>query len=111
LAAVYRWAAVLVLPSESEGFGLPVLEALACGTPVVLSDIPVLREIGGPAATFCPNAIERWTESILTLVRECCERPRSWAERVEAGVGWTVQFTWSRYADRAAQLYRTVTAA
>ena len=52
LAAVYRRATLALLPSESEGFGLPVLEAQASGIPVVLSEIPVLRETGGPAATF-----------------------------------------------------------
>ena len=41
-------AACLVLPSLDEGFGLPVLEALACGRPVVVSDVPALREVGGP---------------------------------------------------------------
>jgi glycosyltransferase involved in cell wall biosynthesis len=52
LAAVYRRAAVVLLPSEREGFGLPLLEALACGTPVVASDLPVLREVGGDAASY-----------------------------------------------------------
>ena len=47
LAALYRRAALVVLPSEREGFGLPVVEALACGTPIVASDLPVLREVGG----------------------------------------------------------------
>ena len=53
LAAVYRRSALVLLPSEREGFGLPVLEALACGTPVVASDIEALREVGGDAATYC----------------------------------------------------------
>jgi glycosyltransferase involved in cell wall biosynthesis len=47
LASLYRRAAIVVLPSAREGFGLPVVEAMACGTPVVCSDIPVLREVGG----------------------------------------------------------------
>jgi glycosyltransferase involved in cell wall biosynthesis len=54
LAALYRQAACLCLPSRYEGFGLPPLEALACGTPVVLSDIPVLHEIAGDAALYFP---------------------------------------------------------
>ena len=54
LAAVYRRSALLLMPSEREGFGLPVLEALACGIPVIASDVEALREVGGFAATYCP---------------------------------------------------------
>ena len=61
LAAVYRRCALLLMPSEREGFGLPVLEALACGTPVVASDAPALREVGGYAAAYCPvDDLEAW---------------------------------------------------
>ena len=54
LASVYRRSALLLMPSEREGFGLPVLEALACGTPVVASDVAALREVGGFAAVLLP---------------------------------------------------------
>jgi glycosyltransferase involved in cell wall biosynthesis len=67
LAPYYRAAKVVVLPSTAEGFGLPVIEALACGTPVVASDIPVLAQVGGEGTLLCPvddlgawrNAVER----------------------------------------------------
>src|SRR5262249_20042620 len=52
LAELYRGAAVLVLPSRHEGFGIPVIEAMASGTPVVLSDDPALREVAGDAASY-----------------------------------------------------------
>jgi glycosyltransferase involved in cell wall biosynthesis len=52
LAAIYTGARALVFPSDDEGFGLPTVEALACGTPVVASDIPALREVLGSRATF-----------------------------------------------------------
>jgi alpha-1,3-rhamnosyl/mannosyltransferase len=52
LRALYRRAAVFAFPSLGEGFGLPVLEAMAAGTPVVASDIPVLREVGGDAVRY-----------------------------------------------------------
>jgi glycosyltransferase involved in cell wall biosynthesis len=109
LAAVYRRAVITLLPSESEGFGLPVLESLACGTPVVLSDITVLREVGGPAATFCPVAdVERWTEAILGLIEERQSKPQTWTERSVVGSKWASRFTWRDHADRAIQLYETV---
>jgi glycosyltransferase involved in cell wall biosynthesis len=52
LAAIYTGAHALVFPSDDEGFGLPPVEALACGTPVAACDIPVLREVLGDRATF-----------------------------------------------------------
>ena len=109
LASVYRRAALTLLPSESEGFGLPVLESLACGTPVLLSDIPSLREIGGPSAAFCPVAdVGQWTQTILDLLNERRRQPHTWAERTAVGQKWARRFTWEDYADRTIQLYDSV---
>ncbi len=69
LAALYRAAAVVVQPSEAEGFGLPLAEAFACGAAVVASDLPVLREVGGPATVYCPAAdVEGWAEAVSKLI-------------------------------------------
>ena len=65
LAEVYRRAAVVLVPSEAEGFGLPVIEALACGAAVVASDIPALREAGGPAASYAPvGDVGAWSDAV-----------------------------------------------
>ncbi len=54
LAAYYRAARLVVLPSLAEGFGLPLVEALACGAPVLASDLPVLRQVGGEGVVYAP---------------------------------------------------------
>ena len=111
LAAVYRRAALVLLPSEAEGYGLPALEAMACGTPVLASDIAALREVGGPATAFCPVAdVPRWSAALLALLDERRESSSGWAERCDAGVKWAARFTWREYADRAADLYRAIAA-
>jgi glycosyltransferase involved in cell wall biosynthesis len=66
IAAHMRRAAVLALPSYGEGFGMPVVEAIATGTPVVLSDIAVLHEVAGPAATYAdPDDPAAWRQALL----------------------------------------------
>ena len=108
LASVYRRARVLIQPSESEGFGLPVAEAMACGTPVIASDIPALREVGGGAAEYCPvGDIDTWSSRTLELLSEDSDRREV---RSRACIEQASQFSWSKYASRMADLYREVLA-
>jgi glycosyltransferase involved in cell wall biosynthesis len=66
LAAHYRSAVAVLLPSTSEGFGLPVIEALACGAAVVVSDIPVLCQVGGDGAVRCAvDDLDAWRAAVL----------------------------------------------
>ena len=82
LAAVYRRATILLMPSEAEGFGLPVVEAMASGTPVVATDLAVLREVGGRAAEYCGlSDTDAWTTTVCALAAERREQPRAWATR------------------------------
>ena len=69
LAELYRRASAVLVTSDAEGFGLPVIEALACGTPVVASDLPTLREAGGAAIDYCPvGEIAAWTDAVTRVV-------------------------------------------
>ena len=60
-----------MLPSDAEGFGLPIIEALACGAPVIASDLPVLREVGGDAVRYCAvGDVDAWSSAIVDVIRE-----------------------------------------
>ena len=105
LAALYRRASVVVLPSDREGFGLPVVEAMACGTPVIASDIPALREVGGLAAVYCPRGdVARWTDALAQMHREQ-EDAAAREVRLEACLAAAGRFDWRLYALRMAELY------
>jgi glycosyltransferase involved in cell wall biosynthesis len=92
LRRVVAGASALVLPSRDEGFGLPVLEALAAGTPVVASDLPVLREVGGTAVTYAPVGDAEGFAAALSAVLASPGDPA--ARRAQAAA-----FTWQRSAD------------
>jgi len=105
LVDAYRGADVLVLPSRFEGFGFPVVEAMACGTPVVCSDIPVLREIAGPAAEFA--APDDAAGLAGAIVRVLTDLPRR-AAMIAQGTERAARFTWDRAARDTLALYREV---
>jgi glycosyltransferase involved in cell wall biosynthesis len=106
LAAVYRRAALVLQPSEREGFGLPVIEALACGTSVVASDLPVLREVGGDAALYCPvNDLFSWKETITQLLVERVASGPKWEERRVVALAQAARFSWAEYARQMVAVY------
>lgn len=111
LAAVYRQADLVLQPSDAEGFGLPVIEAMACGTPVIASDLPVLREVGGEAASYVPvSEVPAWTEAINWLLQEREQQPEKWAARKAAGITQAAKFSWAEYARKMVGLYDEVLA-
>jgi glycosyltransferase involved in cell wall biosynthesis len=101
LASLYRGAALVLQPSDGEGFGLPVLEALACGAAVVASDLPALREVGGAAASYCrPGDVAGFAEVVLRLLERAADRPPRAARLTQAG-----RFSAERYGETVARAY------
>lgn len=109
LAALYRRAALVLMPSEGEGFGLPLIEAMACATPVLASDIPALREVGADAAVYCAVAdLPAWSAALSTMLLERSANPERWAARRAAAIRQASHFSWAAYADHCAALYREI---
>ena len=95
LGMLYRRAVLVCCPSLYEGFGLPVLEAMGVGTPVLVSDIPVHREVAGAAAVFLPpNDPARWAAEAAALASDD-DRRRELAARGRSRAG---EFSWRRAA-------------
>jgi len=95
LAALYRGARCLVYPSLYEGFGLPLLEAMHNGCPVIASDIAALREVGGDAALYC-DALQ--PPAIAAALRVLIEHPARRDELRERGRARAGQFGWDASA-------------
>jgi glycosyltransferase involved in cell wall biosynthesis len=109
LAALYRRAALVLQPSEAEGFGLPLAEAMACGAPLLVSDLPVLREVAGEAAAYRPvGDVPAWIGAALALLDERARRPDLALARRDAGLARSASFRWEAHAGRLAALYRDV---
>lgn len=103
LRMLYRSAAALVYPSRYEGFGLPVLEAMACGTPVIGSRAASIPEVLGDAGILVPpDDVPGWTEAIVTVVND---EHRRGALRA-AGLARASEFTWTRTARITLGVYR-----
>jgi glycosyltransferase involved in cell wall biosynthesis len=103
LARLYREASVLVMPSLYEGFGLPVLEAMAAGTPVVCSDAPAVAEVAGEAAIICRAGDSR--ELADGLIRVLTDEELS-QSLVHKGLRRARQFSWDIFAREIYALYR-----
>lgn len=102
LVREYQTADVFALPSRYEGFGLTVLEAMACGTPVVCSNIGSLPEVAGDAAKRIDPAI---LPQLVDALTEVLTRPEIWDDLRRRGLLRAAQFTWERTAQQTLQAY------
>jgi glycosyltransferase involved in cell wall biosynthesis len=105
LPPIYAGAQALVFPSLYEGFGLPVLEAMACGTPVIASRTSSIPEVGGDAARyFDPQD----ADELLAQVRGVLSDPALAADLRERGLAQADRFSWARTAAQTQSVYNAV---
>ena len=105
MAACYRAADVFVFPSLWEGFGWPVLEAMACGTPVVVSNVASLPEVAGEAGVFVPPHDHA---ALAEAVRSLLADPRELARRSELSLAQARRFSWEKCARGTLAVYEQV---
>jgi len=105
LSNLYSHATVFIFPSKYEGFGLPALEAMACGVPCLLSSVTSLPEVGGDAALyFDPQGADELAGVLARVLGD-----RSLAEEMQrAGFNRAAQFTWERTARLHEEVYRSL---
>jgi len=105
LPALYRQASAFILSSRLESFCHPLVEAMACGVPVIASDLPVCQEICQDAALyFSPNDIDTLVDHIMTVT--CNPAVRN--TMVQKGLGRAQQFSWDRTAEKLLQVLEEV---
>jgi glycosyltransferase involved in cell wall biosynthesis len=105
LAAIYQAAEALVYPSLYEGFGIPPLEAMACGTVVIAADSSSIPEIVGDAAIlFDPNSLEELAERILALRNLGSRRD----DLIRRGHERVKKFSWSDTVRKTFEVYQRV---
>lgn len=103
VANLYRGADLFVLPSFFEGFGLPVLEAMACKTPVITSNAASLPEVSGTHTPhFDPNDINAMKEAILEVLKDTKKRD----DLAEKGRIWAQDFSWDRTVKETLEIFR-----
>ena len=107
LADVYRGATALCVPSRYEGFGLPLLEAMACGTPVIVSDSPALVELAGDAALVVGTT--SGPSELAAAIGRVVDAPAVRHELRTRGLARAALFTWAACARQHAAQYLCAT--
>ena len=105
LGALYSAATMYIQPSLAEGFGLPVLEAMQCKTPVVATNLTSLPEVGGSHATYCSPDANSIAEAVKkVLMKSKAERTND----LRRAKSWSEQFNWQKTADETIAIYQSI---
>jgi glycosyltransferase involved in cell wall biosynthesis len=105
LQALYSLASVTVVPSHHEGFGFPILEAMACGGIAIGTNTSSIPEISGPAKLFNPNE----PMAIATAIDQAIHMaPNSREAQVKKGLAWAAQYSWNTVATQTVAVYKKV---
>jgi glycosyltransferase involved in cell wall biosynthesis len=105
LPSLYNLADVFVYPSFYEGFGMPVVEAMACGTPVIATNVASLPEIAGNACILVnPDSVESLAEGIYS----CLTSPSLMESLSQAGLRRSKEFTWENSARKTLKVFEEV---
>lgn len=105
LPALYTGASCFVYPSLYEGFGLPILEAMACGCPVVTSNRGSLKEIAGPSIIVDPENPNSIEDGLTTIIHSSDAKYQS---HIKRGFEWVKKFTWEKTAKETLAVYKEV---
>jgi len=104
LIDAYRRTSAVMVTSDAEGFGLPLIEAMACGAPVIASDLDVLREIGGSSANYAPvGDIDAWVDLVSRVVSSDPTLPTR-----EGRLAWSSKFSWTEHTRIIAYAYKNL---
>lgn len=106
LAGVYNLARVYLQLSFAEGFGLPVLEAMACGCPTVVSNISSLPELSGNASLLVDPYSE---EDVISGIEKVLQDKEKRQGMIDAGLKWVKEFTWDKCAEETFEVYKSIT--
>lgn len=105
LAIFYNLAKVFVFPSKYEGFGLPVLEAMACGCPVVISKNNSLEEVGGDAVLYASaESVDEIAEAVIKLLND----KDLYLDKVEKGLKRVIRYSWIGAADKTFKILSSI---
>jgi glycosyltransferase involved in cell wall biosynthesis len=108
LPAVYREASVFIFPSVYEGFGIPLLEAMASKIPVIASNIGSLKEVGGEAAVFVDLKRKDNVERIAKVINDLLEDKKLREEKIKLGLERVKLFNWTEMAKKTLEVYEKI---